>query len=59
VQENGQVRVEDSELAVAHFFGMVRGDLMLELLLQREETLSPAEIHRRGSRARCPERGNS
>jgi AcrR family transcriptional regulator len=50
-QENGQIRMEDPELAAAHFFGMVRGDLMLELLLQREETLSPAEIHRRAKSA--------
>ncbi|UOA33862.1 hypothetical protein DSM110093_03697 (plasmid) [Sulfitobacter sp. DSM 110093] len=50
-QESGQIRVEDPELAAAHFFGMVRGDLMLELLLHREAPPSPEEISRRARSA--------
>lgn len=49
--EEGKVSVENPELAAAHFLGMVRGDLMLELLLENAETPGPEDIRLRAKSA--------
>ncbi|WP_424985732.1 TetR/AcrR family transcriptional regulator [Microbulbifer sp. S227A] len=49
--QRGEVRVDDPELAATHFLGMVRGDLMFELLLGQREAPDPAELRLRARTA--------